>query len=318
MPPPPNKDIPPPEPPKPGVTTRERFTKHDESMCATCHKLTDPIGFSFENYDAIGAYRQTDQGKPVDATGSLELEGQQLRFGNVIELRPRWRDRRRCKPAWPGSGCAICCAGRSTPGDEASLQLAGEAFQQSGFDMRELLVALVEPRVHPSHPQRRGEVAMSQVVTNPSAKQPLKKWEIARRDLFKGLGVGMACCRCCGPATSGARTAGQGTISMPTNGRRQQSWRPQWGRRGPDAAGDLRPRNRKQRHAACMIYQQLADHGGAAHGPGTPSPPGLGARTTTRGEYQCLPADHRPGGGAEVDDGRGPSRAHPAAARPAD
>ena len=32
---------------------------------------------------------------------------------------------------------------------------------------------------------------MSQVVTNPSAKQPLKKWELARRDLLKGLGVGM-------------------------------------------------------------------------------------------------------------------------------
>ena len=113
VPPPPNEDIPPPEPPKPGVTTRERFAKHDESMCATCHKLTDPIGFSFENYDAIGAYRQTDQGKPVDATGSLELEGQQLRFNNVDRAGcPRWPDRRRCKPAWPGSGCATCCAGR--------------------------------------------------------------------------------------------------------------------------------------------------------------------------------------------------------------
>jgi hypothetical protein len=157
VPPPPNEDIPPPEPPKPGVTTRERFTKHDESMCATCHKLTDPIGFSFEHYDAIGAFRQTDQGKPVDATGSLELEGQQLRFNDVIEL----------APALAGSKKVQACVARQwlrylvrrpeTPGDEASLKLAGEAFEKSGFDLRELLVALAKTRAFTHRTLNPGE-----------------------------------------------------------------------------------------------------------------------------------------------------------------
>jgi hypothetical protein len=31
----------------------------------------DPIGFAFENYDAVGRYRETDAGEPVDARGTL-------------------------------------------------------------------------------------------------------------------------------------------------------------------------------------------------------------------------------------------------------
>ncbi len=39
--------------------------------CAACHSLMDPIGFGMENYDAIGAYRTTDNALPIDATGKL-------------------------------------------------------------------------------------------------------------------------------------------------------------------------------------------------------------------------------------------------------
>ena len=37
-----------------------------------CHQLFDPVGFVFENYDGFGRYRATDNGNPVDATGSLK------------------------------------------------------------------------------------------------------------------------------------------------------------------------------------------------------------------------------------------------------
>ena len=41
-------------------------------MCTTCHSAIDPLGFALENFDAIGAWRATDEsGKPVDATGNL-------------------------------------------------------------------------------------------------------------------------------------------------------------------------------------------------------------------------------------------------------
>jgi hypothetical protein len=55
-----------------GVTTREHFAQHStNAMCASCHKLMDPIGFGFEHYDAFGRRREQDNGRPVDATGSV-------------------------------------------------------------------------------------------------------------------------------------------------------------------------------------------------------------------------------------------------------
>src|SRR5262249_53403983 len=39
--------------------------------CASCHRLIDPVGFSLEQFDAIGRWRAMEGGKPVDAAGGL-------------------------------------------------------------------------------------------------------------------------------------------------------------------------------------------------------------------------------------------------------
>jgi hypothetical protein len=39
--------------------------------CAACHKVTDPLGFALENFDATGAWRDKDGKFPVDASGKL-------------------------------------------------------------------------------------------------------------------------------------------------------------------------------------------------------------------------------------------------------
>lgn len=54
-------------------TQRERLTAHRSNpVCAGCHKITDPIGLSLENFDTIGVYRATEKGVPIDATTDLE------------------------------------------------------------------------------------------------------------------------------------------------------------------------------------------------------------------------------------------------------
>ncbi len=66
-------------------TLREQFVKHrQDPACASCHKVMDPIGFAFENYDAIGRYRTKDNSLPIDASGKLET-GEP--FGNAADLR---------------------------------------------------------------------------------------------------------------------------------------------------------------------------------------------------------------------------------------
>jgi hypothetical protein len=54
------------------MTTRQRMeTEHALGSCASCHTEMDSIGFAFENYDATGQWRTTDQGLPVDASSAL-------------------------------------------------------------------------------------------------------------------------------------------------------------------------------------------------------------------------------------------------------
>ncbi|MEM1348027.1 MAG: DUF1588 domain-containing protein, partial [Myxococcota bacterium] len=67
----PDVEIVPPDP-DPNLTTREIFAVHTEQpACAGCHMLIDPLGFGFEAYDALGRYRTTENGKPIDESGEL-------------------------------------------------------------------------------------------------------------------------------------------------------------------------------------------------------------------------------------------------------
>jgi hypothetical protein len=54
------------------LTVRERLAEHRANpACRSCHSLIDPVGFSLEQFDAIGRWRQAEEGRPVDATGGL-------------------------------------------------------------------------------------------------------------------------------------------------------------------------------------------------------------------------------------------------------
>jgi len=88
----------PPPPPPPNVpdlkasgddgkprSVRERMEQHRENpACASCHVRMDPLGFALENFDAIGKWRSTSDGAPIDASGVLP-DG--TRFEGVAGLR---------------------------------------------------------------------------------------------------------------------------------------------------------------------------------------------------------------------------------------
>jgi mono/diheme cytochrome c family protein len=75
----------PPSPPPPDVPAldesivaanlpmRQRLAAHrSNAVCASCHRTIDPVGFSLENFDAIGQWREIEvEGQPIDASGAL-------------------------------------------------------------------------------------------------------------------------------------------------------------------------------------------------------------------------------------------------------
>jgi hypothetical protein len=55
-----------------GRTLREELEQHRSNpRCIRCHEKLDPIGFSLENFDAVGSWRDSVNGSPVDATGKF-------------------------------------------------------------------------------------------------------------------------------------------------------------------------------------------------------------------------------------------------------
>ena len=74
-PPPPPPNVPPLEENDPGerpASLRERMEQHRSNpVCASCHNRMDELGFALEHYDAVGQWRETDGGAPIDARITL-------------------------------------------------------------------------------------------------------------------------------------------------------------------------------------------------------------------------------------------------------
>jgi hypothetical protein len=121
-------------------TARDRLTEHATNpTCATCHRLMDPMGLGLENFDAIGRFRTQENGVNIDTSG--EIDG--VKFTTPSEMAdvlaqnpsvPSCLSRAVFRYAW----------GRlETAGDEAMLAALTQTFQDSTYQMRQLLTAAV-------------------------------------------------------------------------------------------------------------------------------------------------------------------------------
>jgi mono/diheme cytochrome c family protein len=73
------------------LTMREAMEEHRQNaVCASCHKTMDPLGFALENFDAVGVWRNTEAGGPIDASGVF-IDGSRL--NGVVSLRRAVLDR---------------------------------------------------------------------------------------------------------------------------------------------------------------------------------------------------------------------------------
>lgn len=80
------------------ASLRQRLEIHRQNAeCAVCHNRMDPLGFGLENFDAVGAWRDSDGEFPIDASGTLPGGTQ---FTGPMELKAILRQRsdefRRC------------------------------------------------------------------------------------------------------------------------------------------------------------------------------------------------------------------------------
>jgi hypothetical protein len=117
-------------------TARERLSIHvEDATCAGCHKLTDPIGLSMENYDAVGAFRTRENGALIDASGAFDGKP----YADVIGLQTLLRD----NPTVPA--CLVqrtfeYGVGRTvTPSEQAWLDYASKRFAGDKYQVPALM-----------------------------------------------------------------------------------------------------------------------------------------------------------------------------------
>jgi PAS domain-containing protein len=120
-------------------TARDRLKAHQEvPSCAGCHVLMDNIGFGLENFDGVGLFRTTENGADIDAKS--DVDG--IPFDGARSLGTALRS----------SDEVPLCVARNifrhatghveTKGEAEAIAAIGEAFEASGYRMKELLVEI--------------------------------------------------------------------------------------------------------------------------------------------------------------------------------
>jgi hypothetical protein len=143
-PPPPNVATVPPDP-KPGLTTRQRFSEHSANpTCSGCHKLMDPIGFGLEHFDAIGRYRANEEGVAIDASGEIvSTASTNGAFQGPVELATKLGESREVRDCVATQYFRFALARTETNADGCALTQAFRELGERGGSIEELILAVV-------------------------------------------------------------------------------------------------------------------------------------------------------------------------------
>ncbi|MCA9651779.1 MAG: DUF1592 domain-containing protein [Myxococcales bacterium] len=125
---------------QPTQTTREKLEEHvTNPACAACHSLIDPLGFTFEHYDGIGAFRETENGLPIDPTGTYEG----VALGGVADVARFLAEDERSTRCITKRLLSFAIGRETRPEDRPALEELHAAFADDDFVLRMLVIELV-------------------------------------------------------------------------------------------------------------------------------------------------------------------------------
>ena len=130
----------------PNATMRERLEQHSTNpSCSPCHSLIDPVGFALEPFDAVGRWRATERGRPIDTTGQVNILPDKPRFKDAIELSRVLAAAPQTRECMVRTWFELAFARRpDEKADACSLQVMRQRFDSGGRHLRDLFVAATE------------------------------------------------------------------------------------------------------------------------------------------------------------------------------
>jgi hypothetical protein len=139
--PPPPPGVPPlPATLAPNTTLRQQLTAHRAApQCASCHSQMDPIGFGMENFNSAALYRTTDNGQPIDASGTLD----NVSFNGLAQLGTVLRNDAQAGPCFVTKNYTNAQGRAPTDWDNAPIAALTAQFAANGNRADKLLVGLV-------------------------------------------------------------------------------------------------------------------------------------------------------------------------------
>jgi hypothetical protein len=138
----------PPLPAPEGRTNREVIESHTQqpgSVCAMCHApIINPLGFPFESFDAVGAFRTEDNGQMVDTSSTAPVsESETVEVGDAIELAGALADSPSVHSCYTKHWIEQLNGRAITDADGALRDRLGQASADGAVTVRELIAAIV-------------------------------------------------------------------------------------------------------------------------------------------------------------------------------
>jgi len=139
-------------PVEPNETNRKRYERLTTSCGAPCHTVfINPVGFAFENYDGLGRYRTSDNGQPVDATGSYPFaEGTQTFNGSADLMRiiAKGPEAHQC---WAKKMASYALERDIVNTERPVVEQLGAVSSASGGSLKQVMLALVKSDAFRTH-----------------------------------------------------------------------------------------------------------------------------------------------------------------------
>ncbi|MCG5051478.1 MAG: DUF1588 domain-containing protein [Myxococcales bacterium] len=134
-----------PPPPQGDLTLRERLAQHSsDPTCVGCHRLMDSIGTAFEQFDAVGRFRDKEGGKPIDASGEIvDSKGSDGNFTGLKGLAVHLAKSPQVSACLARATYRYTLGREDVSADSCQLRELEAAVDRSGGNLRKLFVDMI-------------------------------------------------------------------------------------------------------------------------------------------------------------------------------
>ncbi|WP_010582091.1 DUF1592 domain-containing protein [Schlesneria paludicola] len=130
---------------QPDLTTRERVgLQTRQESCQSCHSLINPLGFTFEQFDAVGRFRKEESGKQIVSTGTYRTrEGDIVHFNGAREVAAFLADSSETHSAFVQQLFHFSIKQPIQAYGSKTKETLRHEFEQENFSIRRLLVEII-------------------------------------------------------------------------------------------------------------------------------------------------------------------------------